>query len=107
MTGPPLTRAEVAAKRLIAILDRHGVANARILEQKISDAGPTNQRIDPHILTPVRKGLVELGTVVEIPHGGIPWFALASTPKATIDARLQVLGELHGRTSRASFTQRL
>jgi hypothetical protein len=38
-----LTRAEreeIARKRLVAILRTHGVANARTLEQKISDAGP-------------------------------------------------------------------
>ena len=34
--------------------DVHGVATDRTLEQKISDAGPFDQRIDPHVLTDVR-----------------------------------------------------
>ena len=34
---------------------RHGAAIAQTLEQKISDAGPFNQRIDPHILNPRQK----------------------------------------------------
>ena len=33
----------------------------RTLEQKISDAGPNDQRIDPHILTEVRNDLLVRG----------------------------------------------
>ena len=52
------TRADrelLAAKRLRNVLRVHGVATDRTLEQKISDAGPFDQRIDPHVLTDVRR----------------------------------------------------
>jgi cell envelope opacity-associated protein A len=47
-------------------LRSHVIACARILERKISDAGPTNQRIDPHILTEARKEPAEKGSILEI-----------------------------------------
>ena len=54
-------RREVASRRIRNILRTHGVAIMRTLEQKISDAGPNDQRIDPHILTEVRNDLLAEG----------------------------------------------
>ena len=86
-------RPELARKRLVRILTRHGIANARTLEQKISDAGPSNQRIDPHILTPARKALVQEGRIIKrIERTGknrTPWFYLADTPMPTVEKRLE------------------
>ena len=45
-----LEREALACRRLVRVLARHGVANSRTLEQKISDAGPGDQRVDPHVL---------------------------------------------------------
>jgi hypothetical protein len=73
-------RHELAIKRLRNILRSHVVASARILEQKISDAGPTNQRIDPHILTTARHSLTKRGEIVTINRGGVPWFHLEEAP---------------------------
>ncbi|MBL8586047.1 MAG: hypothetical protein JNM23_04870 [Bradyrhizobiaceae bacterium] len=70
------------------ILGRHGIAAARTLEQKISDAGPFNQRIDPHVLTPVRNALVKQGQIVKLYEHNAPWFHLASTPNTTVQERL-------------------
>ena len=56
-------RHEIAEKRLTRILTAQKVCTARTLEQKISDAGPYNQRIDPHILTEARKNLQDQGIV--------------------------------------------
>lgn len=69
------------------ILESHGIATARTLEQKISDAGPFNQRIDPHILTPVRNQLVADGILVRTIHTA-PWFHLAATDTAFVTDRL-------------------
>ena len=82
-------REALARKRIQSILARHGVANARTLEQKISDAGPGNQRIDPHILTPVRNALVQEGRVKRVERNNAPWFHLANTPASTVEERLQ------------------
>ena len=83
-----LEREEIAKKRLLKILDTHAVALMRTLEQKISDAGPFGQRIDPHILTKVRNGLIKAGRVIRSDHGNAPWFHLAETHKATVQKRL-------------------
>lgn len=80
-------REAVAEKRLHSILARHGVANSRTLEQKISDAGPFNQRIDPHILTPVRNRLVKAGNLVKF-HNGTNWYHLPDTPDDYVQERL-------------------
>lgn len=99
-----LTRAErsaIARKRLIRVLTKHGIATARTLEQKISDAGPTPQRIDPHILTEVRKEMVREGRIKRVQRAQEPWFYLPETPGKTIEARLKlqedVLKPLHKR----------
>ncbi len=44
-------RLDIARRRLLNILRAHTIALGRTLEQKIADAGPYNQRIDPHVLT--------------------------------------------------------
>ncbi|QAU44435.1 hypothetical protein [Bradyrhizobium guangzhouense] len=51
-------RIELARTRLIRVVSSHSVATMRTLEMKISDAGPFNQRIDPHILTEARNQLL-------------------------------------------------
>lgn len=83
-------RQRIAAKRLVVNLRAHGVANARTLEQKISDAGPYGQRIDPHILTPVRSQLEAAGDIVRVIHDNVPWFHLPTTDPAKVAARLAV-----------------
>ena len=70
------------------ILSAHGIALARTLEQKISDAGPANQRIDPHILTPARNKLISKGKITKITAANTPWYHLADTPLTTVQNRL-------------------
>jgi hypothetical protein len=88
-------RAQIARTRLIRVLDSHGIANWRTLEQKISDAGPGAQRVDPHILTPVRRTLEKQGVIVRHVFDGTPWFALAATPAPVIETRLAVQRPVH------------
>lgn len=86
-----LTREEreaLATKRILSVLAKHGVANARTLEQKISDAGPLPQRIDPHILTPVRRALLDVGAVVRVDKGSNTWFHLGNAPQDLVQKRL-------------------
>ena len=82
-------RPELARKRLVSVLTRHGIANARTLEQKISDAGPSNQRVDPHILTPARNALVQEGQIKRITKSNVTWYHLANTPMPTVEKRLE------------------
>ena len=90
-----VARPVLARKRLLSVLSSHGVASARTLEQKISDAGPRNQRIDPHILTPARTDLVDEGQVRKIFEGGTPWFHLADTPTQIVQQRLNEQLPIH------------
>ncbi|MCK1330243.1 hypothetical protein IVB57_18085 [Bradyrhizobium sp. CW9] len=99
---PKLSRADrdlLAEKRLLVNLRAHGVAIARTLEQKIGDGGPYNQRIDPHILTPVRNRLIQEGTIREHEHGGVTWYFPADITQAKLDeryhAQLPVYQQLH------------
>ena len=94
----------MAVKRLRNILRSHVVASSRILEQKISDAGPTNQRIDPHILTEARNALAQRGEVIDTKRGGVPWFHLATAPTDLLETRLSELESLHRRTQERQFT---
>lgn len=86
-----LSRAErekIAETRLIRVLRQHTVANARTLEQKISDAGPYGQRIDPHVLTGVRNRLVKDGAISLTRRENAPWFHISNSPPEQVAARL-------------------
>lgn len=100
-------RLSLATKRLLAILRAHGVATARTLEQKISDAGPTNQRIDPHVLTIARKDLVSSKTIAVRSDGSTKWYYLAATPSAEVEVRYQELQPIHRRLQEQPFLVRM
>ena len=80
---------EIGEKRVFNILRRHTIATLRTLEQKIADAGPNNQRVEPHVLTTILKRLVRKGSVKRHPEGNSPWYYLPKTPQPTVDMRLQ------------------
>lgn len=82
-------REQLARTRLVRILRQHGIATARTLEQKISDAGPYDQRVDPHVLTGVRNHLIEEGRIVQRQRENAPWFHLPETPAETVRQRLE------------------
>lgn len=100
-------REELAAKRLTVILERHGAAIPRTLEQKISDAGPYNQRIDPHILIPVRNELVKTGQLRKIRRHNRDWFAASDTPQTIIDERIEKQFEVLRLTLDNNFSTRV
>lgn len=85
-----LTRADrdaLAEKRLLANLKAHGIATTRTLEQKISDGGPFNQRIDPHVLTPARNRLVGAGKIKIYEFEGAAWYFLPDITQAKLNER--------------------
>jgi hypothetical protein len=73
------------------VLTAYTIANQRTLEQKIADAGPFNQRIDPHVLTVVRNRLHADGVIGITDRLAAPWFYASNTPPAAIEARLAEL----------------
>ncbi|MBC7836426.1 hypothetical protein H7X87_01460 [Acetobacteraceae bacterium] len=93
-----LRRAErelLARKRIIKVLTTQKVANMRTLEQKISDAGPGNMRVDPHILTPIRKNMVAEGRVISIRRNNIDWYALPETNSGQVEYKLRELSLIY------------
>lgn len=93
-------REALAEKRITNILRKYTIASARTLEQKISDAGPNNQRIDPHILTPVRNGMISSNKLVRVDKQGIPWYHLPDTDTRHIKQKHQHLLDIHKRTQK-------
>lgn len=84
-------REAVAETRLMRVLGTMTIANQRTLEQKISDAGPFNQRIDPHVLSDVRRRLIHEGRIGRVNAANAPWFYAGNTPPEQREARLREL----------------
>jgi hypothetical protein len=101
-------RIAVGKRRIVNVLRKHGVATTRMLEQKISDAGPYPQRIDPHLLTVSRAQLISEGTILTIRGpGGHQWHHLSATDLAAVQERFDKLSVLHQQTEDRSFTLRI
>ncbi len=96
-------RHELANRRLRNILTTYHVASARTLEQKISDAGPTNQRIDPHILTETRNLLIQKGEIQALRTASVRWYHLTTSDTSIVKARVRELDALHRQTQKPLF----
>jgi len=101
------SRAGIAARRLGSILRAHIVATARTLEQKISDAGPGNQRVDPHILTEARNDLVKSGVLTRLLSKSVPWFHLSTANPQDVGARLAEQEPIHQQLQKKDFGLRM
>ena len=105
-----MTRAQrlaLAEKRLLNVLRNHTVATDRTLEQKISDAGPTNQRIEPFVLTQARRHLVQTGRIVEVHRGKTSWFHLQEATPEDVTARLTQLEPIYQATQAGELKVRI
>ena len=60
----------LAVEGLRNVLRTHRPPTVRTLEQKISDSGPFDQRIDPHVMTSVRKALENIGDIHDLSLSG-------------------------------------
>src|SRR5437879_416232 len=97
MAGFRWERVGIGMKRIQNILRSHIVANLRTLENKISDAGPTNQRIDPHVLTIslqyLRDG--DLVNVYKKSENATPWYYMKGLPEEVLKPRLAELEAIY------------
>jgi len=100
-------REALAEKRITSILRKYTIASARTLEQKISDAGPNNQRIDPHILTPVRNKMLTDSKLVKVVKQDVPWFHLPDTDQRHIKQKHQHLLNIQKRSRKRDVTLRV
>ena len=72
------------------------MANMRTLEQKICDAGPGNQRFDPHILTKSKNMLMGEGEIAKYPHSSDDsWYCLPNVQIAIVRQRFQEQKSVH------------
>jgi hypothetical protein len=101
----PEDRSALAQQRLRSVLRSHTVANARTLENKIADAGPFAQRIEPHVLTPARQAL-EGSEIMRIGDRSI-WFYLKGTDERALQRRLAEQQPVHNEFQKRSFTVRI
>jgi hypothetical protein len=97
-------REAIARRRIATILETYAVASARTLEQKISDAGPPGQRIDPHILTPVRNAMAKERRLLKIED---LWYARTNESRERIDTKLALVRPVQLRISHGAFAKRL
>jgi hypothetical protein len=107
---PKLSRSEraaIARRRLTRILEKHSVANARTLEQKINDAGPSDQRVDPHALTPVRNAMQRECQIAIVRRAGIDWYTLPHIHPDLLEMRLTLQSETFIALSQRSLSQRM
>jgi hypothetical protein len=100
-------RVALGMRRIRSVLKARVVATMRTLEQKISDAGPNPQRIDPHLLTIARKNLVQDGTIRPLSAGNALWFHLAVSPNSDVQARLAKLLPIYEAVSSRNFVMRM
>jgi hypothetical protein len=75
-------------------------------ETMLSIAGPLDQRIEPHVLTPARQLLERQRKILRI-EDHTTWYRLADTPESEWRLRLDELSPIHGQLAKQSFTTRL
>lgn len=100
-------RLKVAEKRIRLILGARTVANGRTLEQKIADAGPGPQRVDPHILTEARRNLISQGLLTRTLVDGTPWFHLSAADSTNVRQALASLLPIHKALNQQDFKVRM
>ncbi|MEM4406434.1 MAG: hypothetical protein QXS68_05255, partial [Candidatus Methanomethylicaceae archaeon] len=77
------------------------------LEQKISDAGPFNQRIDPHIITTALRDLVQEGVIYRMVRGDTYWYYLANESETHVQRRLAELESIYTQLRLSDITLRV
>jgi hypothetical protein len=100
-------RIAIGERRILNILRKHGIATMRMLEQKISDAGPNPQRVDPHLLTKARISLTNQGLLLTLDTKTVKWHYLAETATALVEQRFNQLNPIHAQTESRAFTDRM
>ena len=100
-------RWELAKKRIRSVLTRHVIANHRTLEQKIADAGPINQRINPHALATAFNMLELSGELSKRQESNGTWLYLTDTPLNQVQSRLSEQLPFWLRTQQQQLTMRI
>jgi len=99
----------LAKKRVQSVLRKHGIASMRTLENKISDAGPYPQRIDPHVLQNAITALEQEGIITIETFDGktLQWIHLTSKPLDALQTRLKEQQHVHRKFESGGLNQRI
>jgi hypothetical protein len=102
-------RIQLGEKRLASVLTRHGIAHIRTLEQKIADAGPFDQRIEPVLLYKALARLKEQGEVLTLadPTTTTKWYYMRGTSGAILTERLAAQRVIYEQVHNTKFGFRL
>ena len=98
---------QIGMKRLLSVLDREEISSIRTLEMKISDAGPKDQRVEPHILGLSGVELVERRRVRTHHHpltAKQKWDAPSRFSEEQVAEKLDALANVYSRTVAPDFT---
>jgi hypothetical protein len=101
-----LDRIALAKTRIAKVLDREIVAHPKTLEQKISEQGPTGQRVDPHLVGLAIMDLLELRRLRTHHHlatGTSKWYSNLLARDPVVQARLDELAPLYDSVSGKAF----
>src|SRR5438445_4058377 len=93
-----LERIALAKRRTQSVLDRETVACQKTLEQKISDQGPSDMRVDPALVGKALMDLREQRRLQSHTHratGGISWYANRTRNITEVNERLDLLAPLY------------
>lgn len=102
-------RIDLGRKRLASVLTRHGVAHIRTLEQKIADAGPNDQRIEPQLIGEALSRMRKAGEVVSFndPASGTKWHHLTTMPADYVSQRLAAQRPIYQQVHGSEFVKRV
>lgn len=101
-----MERILLGKRRTLNILERELVAHQKTLEQKISDQGPVDQHVDPHLLGLGIKDLLELRRISRMTHhstGKEPWYTNRGTNAERASQKLDNLAPLYAAVSIGHF----
>lgn len=103
---PVLARIDLGRRRIQSVLDRDIICHRRTLEQKISDQGPREQRVDPQLLGFAIEDLLQLNRLKEEQHPidqRARWFTNIGTKPDIYQPKLDTLAALYQTVSGGSF----
>lgn len=104
MTVNPTTdRLALARRRVLNILRTYTAVNHRTLENKISDAGPNQQRINPHVIGEALEDLRTDNTILRLERATGHWFTLPGFDPEAVTRRISELEAIHRPITAASL----
>lgn len=101
-----LARIALAKKRVQSILDRETIAHQKTLEKKISEQGPGEQRVNPHLVGYAIQDLLELNRLRFLRHpatGNQKWYINPLTNDDDAQPKLDELAPLYASVSGGGF----